>query len=163
MEYRACNLGRVFLAKLRNEESIYDEIEGLAALEDVKSAVVFAIGGIRSGGVVTGPQNPSLQNIQPIIERFDDAREMVAIGTLFRANGQPSLHLHAGIGRGDKALVGCPREKADCFLILEVLILEITGVDAERVFDPQTGFHLLSFLSTPGQFHAIPTKETDSL
>lgn len=161
MEYRACNLGRIFMARLRDGESIYDEIEGLAALEDVKSAVVFAIGGIRSGGVVTGPQNPNLENIQPIIERFDDAREMVAIGTLFRANGHPSLHLHAGIGRGDKALVGCPREKADCFLVLEVLILEITGMDAERVYDPLTGFYLLSFLSSRNEFRANPTRETD--
>ncbi len=81
-----------------------------------------------------------------MVQRFDDARELVGVGTLFPCEGKPSLHLHAGIGREDKALVGCPREKADCFLILEVVIIEWIGLNAERVRDPETGFHLLTLL-----------------
>jgi predicted DNA-binding protein with PD1-like motif len=73
---------------------------------------------------------------------------MVGVGTIFQSEGKPSLHFHAGIGRGDHALVGCPRESAECFLILEVIVIELLGLDASRVHDPQTGFHLLRLLSS---------------
>ena len=152
MDYRECRIGRTFVARLRDGESIYDKIEGLAALEGIKSAAVLALGGIRKGGVVTGPQKPELENIVPNIERFDDARELVGVGTLFLGNGNPSLHFHAGIGRGKTALVGCPREEAICFLVLEVIIIELIGMDAQRMHDPESGFHLLNFLSGRAEF-----------
>lgn len=147
MEYQECRIGRTFVARLEEGESLYEEIEGLAEKEYVQCASVLILGGIRRGGVVTGPANPdTLENLQPMVQRFEDARELVGVGTIFPCEGKPSLHLHAGIGREDKALVGCPRETADCFLILEVVLIEWVGLNAERVRDPETGFHLLTLL-----------------
>ena len=144
MEYQECKMGRTFVMRLSDGESIYDEVQGLAEKESVRCASVLAIGGIRKGGVVTGPEDPSsLQNIVAHVERFDDAREMVGVGTIFECEGKPLLHFHAGMGRGDGALVGCPRIEATCFLILEVVVMEWIGLDAERVADPETGFQLL--------------------
>ena len=142
MEYVQGSLGRVFVARLAEGESIYEAVEEIARKEGVSSAAVLAIGGMRRGKVVTGPESPT-GKIVPHYEEFDDAREVVGVGTLFPAGGQPSLHFHAGIGRGDSALVGCPRAGMSVFLVLEVVIIEITGLTAERVLDEPSGLHLL--------------------
>ncbi|MBI2842850.1 MAG: DUF296 domain-containing protein [Armatimonadetes bacterium] len=143
MKYTQGSLGRVFVARLEDGESIYRAVEEIATKEDIKSAAVFAVGGIRSGKVVTGPVNTT-GKVVPHVEEFDDARELVGFGTLFQQEGKPSLHFHAGIGRRDKALVGCPRVAMSVYLILEVVIIELLGVEAERAMDPEFGVHLLS-------------------
>ena len=146
MEYREGRLGRVFVAKLSDGESIYEAVEQIAEKESVNAAAVLAVGGIRSGKVVTGPVNPR-GKVVPHYEEFDDARELVGVGTVFLQGGKPLLHFHAGMGREDGALVGCPRAGMTVYLTLEVVIIEIEGVDAERAFDSEYGVHLLKFLS----------------
>jgi len=81
-----------------------------------------------------------------VFREFDDAREVVGTGTLFWDETGPQLHLHAGVGRGDQALVGCPRGGATAFCVLEVVVLEIKGIEAARSLDPGTGLKLLAFL-----------------
>lgn len=143
MNYTQGTLGRVFVARLEDGESIYDAVHEIARRESIKSAAVWAVGGMRSGKVVTGPKHTTGKVI-PHIEEFDDAREMVAFGTLFEQDGEPSLHLHAGIGRGDGAMVGCPRVAMSVYLVLEVVILELKGISAAREMDPEYGVHLLA-------------------
>jgi len=145
MQYTQGNLGRVFVARLQEGESIYQAVEEIATRESIPSAVVFAIGGMRKGKVVTGPELPT-GPIVPHVEEFDDARELVGVGTVFPRDGRPSLHFHAGIGRGQGALVGCPREGMSVFLVLEVIILEMTGLAAARMADA-SGLHLLQLFS----------------
>ncbi|HOS44356.1 MAG TPA: DUF296 domain-containing protein [Armatimonadota bacterium] len=142
MHYTQGTTGRVFVARLQEGESVYRAVEEIAAREGVASAVVYAIGGMRRGRVVTGPEEPT-GPIVPHVEAFDDARELVGIGTLFSQDGRPALHFHAGLGRGDTALVGCPREGMAVFLVLEVVILELCGVAAARRLDADSGLHLL--------------------
>jgi predicted DNA-binding protein with PD1-like motif len=146
MEYTQGQFGRVFVARLHDGESIYDAVEQIAVKEEIASAAVLALGGIRSGKVVAGPVDPTGRVI-PHYEEFDDARELVGVGTIFPQEGKPVLHFHAGIGRGDKALVGCPREGMSVYLVMEVVIVEITGVNAERRVDAEFGVHLLSILA----------------
>lgn len=143
MEYTEGRLGRVFVARLHEGESIYDAVEEICGKESVTSAAVMAVGGMRSGKVVTGPENTT-GKIVPHIEEFDDAREMVGFGTVFPQDGKPSLHLHAGIGREDSALVGCPRVAMSVYLVLEVVIVELVGINAARELNPDFGVHLLT-------------------
>ncbi len=145
MDYTQGSLGRVFVARLEDGESVYEAVEEIAGKENISSAAVLAVGGMRTGGVVTGPENPT-GKIVPHIEEFDDARELVGVGTVFPADGEPTLHFHAGIGRGDSALVGCPREGMSVFLVLEVVIIELVGVKADRALDEASGFKLLKIL-----------------
>ncbi len=147
MKYTEGKLGRVFVARLEDGESIYDAVEHIASIEDVKNAAVLAVGGMRSGKVVTGPQSPSGKVI-PHFEEFDDARELVGVGTVFSQDGKPSLHFHAGIGRGCESLVGCPRAGMSVYLILEVIIIELLGVNASREMDPKFGVHLLKIIGS---------------
>jgi predicted DNA-binding protein with PD1-like motif len=147
MEYTKGSLGRVFVARLHDGESVYEAVEEIAAREGVDSAAVLAIGGIRSGKVVTGPVNPT-GTVIPHYEEFDNApRELVGVGTVFMQDGKPSLHFHAGMGREAAALVGCPRAHMSVYLILEVVIIELTGINARRELDPEAGVHLLKILA----------------
>jgi len=98
---------------------------------------------MRKGKVVTGPENPT-GKVVPHYEEFDDARELVGVGTLFLSEGKPSLHFHAGIGRGDTALVGCPRAGMSVYLVLEVVITELVGLEAKRAYDEGSGLSLLA-------------------
>jgi len=143
MKYTQGSLGRVFVARLHDGESIYEAVEEIASREGIESAAVLAVGGIRSGKVVTGPESPT-GRIIPHLEEFDDARELVGVGTLFQQDGKPSLHFHAGIGRGKEALVGCPRVGMSVYLLLELVIIELVGVSAGRELDPDFGVHLLA-------------------
>lgn len=145
MKYSQGSIGRVFVARLEDGESVYQAVEEIAGRERVDCAAVLAVGGMRSGRVVTGPENPE-GRIVPHYEEFDDARELVGVGTLFPQEGRPSLHFHAGIGRGGEALVGCPRAGMSVYLILEVIIIELAGVEAAREPDPAFGVHLLRIL-----------------
>ncbi|MCJ7751337.1 MAG: DUF296 domain-containing protein [Armatimonadetes bacterium] len=142
MQYTQGQLGRVFVARLEDGESIYEVVEEIARREKIEAASVMAIGGMRKGKVVTGPENPT-GKIVPHYEEFDDARELVGVGTLFLSEGKPSLHFHAGIGRGDSALVGCPRAGMSVFLVLEVIITELVGLAAKRAYDEGSGLSLL--------------------
>ncbi len=149
MQYEVGHIGRVIVARGFDGEDVYAEIEGLAARENVRSGMVVVVGGLRKAKVVVGPVNPTGE-IVPEFREFDDAREIVGVGTIFSDESGPKMHLHAGIGRGDKTIVGCPRGGASVFCVLEVIIMEITGVDASRKLDPQTGLKLLT-LGAGGQ------------
>jgi hypothetical protein len=142
MRYTEGKLGRVFVARLEEGESIYAAVESIATKEKIACASVMAIGGMESGKVVTGPENKR-GKIVPHFEEFDEKREIVGVGTLFPQNGKPSLHFHAGMGRRDKAIVGCLRAAMSVFLILEVVIIELLGIDASREPDPDLGVSLL--------------------
>ena len=143
MDYCEGKAGRVFVLRLGDGEAIYDAIEGVCQREGVRSATIQAVGGIRSSRIVTGPETVTLE-IDPHYEEFDDARELVGVGTIFMCEGKPTLHFHAGVGRGREALVGCPRGGAKVFLVMEVVIQELLDVDAERRLDPVSKAHLLA-------------------
>ncbi len=144
MDYEVGNIGRVIVARGCDGEDVYGEIEGLARKENVRNAAVILLGGLRKGKVVVGPKKSS-GPIEPIYAEFDDAREVMGIGTIFWDDKGPKLHLHAGIGRESETFVGCPRGGASIFLVLEVVMFEIVGFEAGRRFDPASTLTLLSF------------------
>jgi predicted DNA-binding protein with PD1-like motif len=145
MDYQVGHLGRVIVARLFEGEDIYAEIEGLAGRENLRCGAVLLVGGMRSGRVVVGPKNPT-GPIEPNFTEFDDAREVVGVGTIFCDEAGPKLHLHAGIGRGDETIVGCPRGGAKVFCVLEAILFEIEGVNATRALDPDLALKLLTLV-----------------
>ena len=145
MDYTEGRLGRVFVARLEDGESVYEVVEEIASKESISAAAVLAIGGMRKGKVVTGPQNTT-GKVVPHYEEFDDARELVGVGTVFQSEGKPMLHFHAGIGRRDTALVGCPRAGMAVYLVLEVVIIEFVGLQADTALDEASGLTLLRML-----------------
>jgi predicted DNA-binding protein with PD1-like motif len=143
MEYAVGRCGRVIAARLFEGEQLYESIESIAEKEKIKSAAVLITGGIRKADVVVGPKTET-PKIEPEFLLFTGPGEVLGVGTIYcDEEDKPKLHLHAGIGKGNKPIVGCPRGGASIFLILEVTIIEITGIDAKRETDPASGFKLL--------------------
>ncbi|MHC4644740.1 MAG: PPC domain-containing DNA-binding protein [Planctomycetota bacterium] len=144
MEYAVGKAGRVIAARLFEGEDLYESIHQIAAKENIKSAAVLITGGFREAQVVVGPKAEK-PKIVPDSKDFAGPGEVLGVGTIYCDDERPKLHLHAGIGKGSQTIVGCPRGGAKTFLIMEVTIIEIEGIKAERKRDEKTGLNLLRF------------------
>jgi predicted DNA-binding protein with PD1-like motif len=144
MEYSVGKTGRIIAARLFEGEDLYESIEALAKKEDIKSAAVLITGGFRKADVVVGPKTES-PKITANFKYFAGPGEVLGVGTIYCDDTGPKLHIHTAIGKGDETIVGCPRGGAKTFLILEVTIIEIEGVEAARLPDDNTGLKLLRF------------------
>ena len=145
MDYSVGKTGRVVAARLYEGDELYESIEGIAQKEDIKCAAVFITGGFRKAQVVVGPKQEKPE-LKPNFRNFEGPGETLGVGTIYWDKEKPRLHLHSAIGKGDNYIVGCPRGGAKIFLILEVTIIEIEGIDAKRLPDDQTGLNLLKIL-----------------
>jgi predicted DNA-binding protein with PD1-like motif len=146
MDYEIGQTGRVVVMRLHDGDPIYASIESVADKERIGSAAVWVVGGIKNSTVVAGPKNQDVFPLETIDLHIDDAREIVGFGTIFtNSSGQPRLHMHAAIGKGETVIAGCPRKGADCWLVDEVIILEIIGTSARRSLSEKCGLELLSF------------------
>jgi len=144
MNYSVGTTGRVIVLRLSDGEAIYPAIESVAAKETIANAMVWIIGGMKNGAVVVGPKDATKVPLETMQEVFSDEREIVGVGTLFLSSeNKPKLHMHAGIGKGAKPIVGCPRMGADCWLVGEVVIMELVGVKARRVKQEKGSLELL--------------------
>ena len=145
MEYEIGKPGRILVMRLNDGDPVYASIESAAAKERIEGAAVWLVGGIKNAGVVVGPKEEDKFPLEVMEKRFTDAREIAGTGTIFtNAKGEPKLHMHAAIGKGDEVITGCPRKGADCWLIDEVVIMEITGLSARRMTEAKCGLELLS-------------------
>ncbi len=145
MKYSQGNLGRVFIAKIEHGDDLLSAVRELAVRENLTAAVLFMIGAVQKASLVVGPREDVVPP-SPVWKKFDDAHEMVGIGTLFcNENHEPEIRLHASLGRGDDIRTGCIRENAETYLVVEVIILEIVNSDAKRTLDAITGMNMLGF------------------
>jgi predicted DNA-binding protein with PD1-like motif len=145
MKYVSGKSGRVFVVRLEDGEIIHEVIEQLAKKENIKQAAVTAVGGIDSGSVlVVGPEDGRAEKINPMQHTLHNIYEVTGAGTLFPDDeGTPILHLHLACGRNGETVTGCVRSGVKVWHVLEVIMTEITGCQAERRLDKITGFKLL--------------------
>lgn len=142
MEYSVGRVGRVIVARLFEGEDLHACIDKIAREAEIRCATVLITGGFRSAAVVVGPEQEHPQ-IVPRFRAFTGPGEVLGVGTLYWDDAGPRLHIHTAIGKDGENLVGCPRRDTRTFLILEVTILEIDGIEGERQFDPASGMKLL--------------------
>ena len=142
MKYAQAKLGRVFVARLYQDDPIPTSLEEIARRESIRAATVLIVGGIESGTIVVGPKEGSSPP-DPVITPVTGRHEVLGVGMIFMTDGNPVLHLHAAFGRGQDTLVGCTRTGVNVFAVVEAVITEITGCAAERTLDSETGWHLL--------------------
>ena len=138
MKYQQGTMGRVFLARAEHGENLLDEIKKLAKKEGIRVAAFFILGALKSGSVVTGPREAVLPPI-PNWFQFTDGREVVGLGTILFDEDEPVLHLHGGLGREKDAVICCLRDRAEVYITVEVVILELCGIQALRKLDPVSG------------------------
>ena len=121
MEYSEGRMGRVFALRLSDGDRLPDAIEAFAREKGVREAACLLLGGAGGGRVVVGPKDPTGAVIDPVLAEVQGAHEIAAVGTLFPDEaGAPRLHMHAALGRGDAAKVGCVRPGVDVWLVAEV-------------------------------------------
>lgn len=146
MKYSQANMGRILVVRLEDKDVLHVCIEELAKKENIQRAAVLAIGGADEGSkLVVGPKEGRAEKIEPMVKVLEGVHEIAAVGTIFpNEEGKPKLHMHASCGRSDTTTTGCVREGVDIWHIGEVIIFELTGNDASRKLDSETGFELLS-------------------
>jgi predicted DNA-binding protein with PD1-like motif len=143
------NLGKIWVLRFKDNEPLPKMIEDFAEKKKIETAVVFIIGGTKSGKLIAGPKKNKTARKGVIHVPFSAEREMLGIGTLFKdEKGKISLHMHIAAGRNKKTLAGCIRAGIKVFLIAEAIILEIKGIKGLRKKDIATGFSLLSLIAT---------------
>ncbi len=103
------------------------------------------VGGTKGGGkIIVGPKNGEATPVVPMSTQLPDVHEIAGVGTLFPdESGKPKLHMHAALGREEKTITGCIRLGIETWKVGEMILLEITGSNASRKKDPETGFDLM--------------------
>lgn len=136
-------LGRVFVIRLEDGDRLPDCLETFAKDNKLERGLVALLGGAGGGRLVVGPEDGDAATITPMLQAVSGVHEAAAVGTIFPdASGTPKLHMHAAMGRGDKALTGCVRQGVDIWKLAEVVIIEIQGSMSRKV-DPAFGFEVL--------------------
>jgi predicted DNA-binding protein with PD1-like motif len=142
MEYSVGHTGRVILLKLDEDEDILESIESLASKEKIDTGIFFVIGSLKEGSLVSGAETEELPVI-PLWHHLRKNHEVLGIGNIFKMEGRPKIHIHAALARGDECLMGCLREKSKVFLVEEIIVFELLGIEALREKDMRTGLSML--------------------
>ena len=144
MQYQIGNPGRIVVARLEEGDGIYHCIEKICTNEAIESAVFWIIGGVKNVEVVTGPKDHTARPLEAMVAHLDGVQEILGTGTVFRnEENLPKVHMHASFGHDSHTVTGCPRVNLDCWLINELVIQEIMGIDAKRL-KTSTGYELLT-------------------
>jgi len=144
MDYQTGNIGRVLTIRFDHEEDVLSGLRQIALHEQIRSAWFQILGGIRQARVVTGPREPVMPP-DPVWLDMDDVREVVGTGSLYMDGGEPRIHLHAAMGHHGHTLTACLRRDVMTYLVLEVLLFEIQGMELSRPWDEERGFYRLCF------------------
>lgn len=136
MQYSVGEVGRTIIAKVEHGDDLLESIKELARKEQLESAVFFMLGALKSSKIVVGPRETVVPP-EGMPRYFEDGREVLAIGTIFsNEQGEPTLHIHGAMGREESVLVGCIRDLSEVYLVMELIIMELKGVNARRLYDP---------------------------
>jgi len=144
MQYKSGSLGRAIVIKFEDGDDLVGGIKDVAEKEGIKAGFIQLLGGMQCGAMVCGPRD-TVKPPEPMWETFSDGREVLGVGSIFLEDGKPAVHLHGAVGRNRETLTGCLRESTRVFLVIEALIVEITGIDASKRDDPLTGIKMLGF------------------
>lgn len=143
---KACEgqMGRVFIIRLEDGDVVPGCIERFAEEHGVAVGQVILVGGVGDGEVVVGPQRSQEMPPQPMLLPIDGAHEVLGVGVLAPdEDGKPVLHIHGALGRSGQTMSGCLRPGVTTWLVGEVILYEILGVNVARVRDEVSGFELL--------------------
>jgi predicted DNA-binding protein with PD1-like motif len=141
MQYTEGQIGRVFVVRIDDGEDMLISLRQFINDKSVCAGSILFLGALMNGRMVTGPEEPVIPPV-PHFVMFEGGWEVFGVGTIYPGEGGPHIHYHASVGRSGHALTGCLREKAISYLIVEVVILEFTGLSARRELDQKTQLHL---------------------
>jgi predicted DNA-binding protein with PD1-like motif len=145
MEYTEGRIGRIFWVKIEHGDDPRAGLLELARRERIEHAAIWVLGALEKGRMVAGPETAALPP-RPMWTAWDDGREILGLGTLAPGDDGPEPHLHLAAGRrGESAEIGCLRGDNQAYVLVEAVVMEISGVDARRGVDPAIGLPVLTF------------------
>ncbi len=143
MKYSEGKIGRVFVIRLEDGDSMPEALESFAQENNVRRGMCILIGGIKAGTIVAGPKVGQSRPVVPIFCGLEGVHEICAVGTIFPdGDSRPTLHMHASLGREGKTVSGCIRPGIEVWKLGEVIVLEIVDNNAHRE-DTAAGFPAL--------------------
>lgn len=145
MQYTEGHLGRIFALRLEHGDPMPSALEDFCAEHKVNAGLAIMVGGVDDGSkLVVGPEDGNVMPAVPMVAALTGVHEVAAIGLIFCGpDGKPVLHMHAASGRKESTITGCIRAGIVTWHVLEVMLIEVTGLDAMRLPDTLTGFNLL--------------------
>ncbi len=145
MDYRSGTIGRVLAIRFDDGDDLLAGLTDIVKKENIRNAWFQVIGGIREIDLVTGPRKPVMPP-EPVWREVRDARETLGSGSIFRdEDDEPKIHLHAALGHHGDTVTGCLRKGSRTYLLLEVILFEISGFAATRPWSAAKGFNILTF------------------
>lgn len=143
MQYSEGRMGRVFVLRIDHGEDLIESLNKFISLKKIESCMALFLGALLDGRAVTGPIKPEIPP-KPNFEAYQSAWEVFGMATIYPSKEGPKMHIHTGLGRGREALTGCIRDRAEVYLIVEAVLFELCGLDAERAWDESMQLFLLS-------------------
>lgn len=144
MDYRCGSIAKVLTIRFDHGDNFLEGLKEIVVKEKIRSGWFQILGAVRHADVVIGPEEPVMPPI-PIWANVDEAREAIGTGSVYMDGEEPIIHLHAALGYHGETLTACVRKNSEVYLILEVLLFEITGIDASRPWWEEGGFNRLTF------------------
>jgi len=143
MQYSEGSMGRIFVLRMDHGEDLIESLQKFLREKKITSCTVLFMGALRDGRAVTGPRLPVVPPT-PNYEAYESAWEVFGMATIYQSIEGPMLHIHSALGRGRQSILGCIRDKAEVYLIVEAVLFEICGLTAERAWDEKMQLYLLS-------------------
>ena len=144
MDYRKGTVGRVFAVRFDEGDLFLEGLLKIITEEKIINGWFHVLGGLREADVVTGPREPVMPP-EPVWNEVRGARETIGTGSIFWDGNEPKIHLHAAMGHHGDTLTACVRKGTKVYLVLEVVIFEIDGINASRPWYAEGGFNQLTF------------------
>jgi predicted DNA-binding protein with PD1-like motif len=145
MDYACGSIGRIFTIRFDDGDDLLAGLRDLAEKENIQAGWFNIIGGLREADVVTGPKE-AVMPPDPVWHTVDTAQEVIGVGSIFRDEKNiPKIHLHTALGHHGDTMTVCVRKGTKTYLILEVYLIEITGVNATRPWFEKGQFNRLTF------------------
>lgn len=144
MEYITGSIGRVLTIRFDHGDDLLEGLKKIILKEKIKSGWFQILGGVIQAGVVTGPKEPVMPP-DPVWRDVDEAREVLGSGSVHMDGEEPRIHLHAAMGHHGDTLTACIRKNTKVYLILEVILFELQGIETSRPWYEEGGFNRLTF------------------
>ena len=144
MQASEARFGRVFILRLEDHDRLPLVIEEFAREQNISHALVALLGALGPGELVAGPADSDARPVPVITNPVQAIHEAACLGLIAPGeDGSLTLHMHGVLGRGDHAVAGCLRPGIEVWQVAEAVVIELTGTEALRRFDEETGFGLL--------------------
>ncbi len=145
MDYRVGKVDRIFAVRFDEGDDFLEELTRLVHREKIDNGWFQVMGGLRQVDLVTGPRE-AVMPPEPVWRSMSGAYETLGCGSVYRdENGEAKIHLHAALGHHGETLTGCLRKNSKVYLVLELLLMEISGFTARRPWFAEGGFNRVTF------------------